>query len=184
MAYSYRILQVGSCKDVDNILNKIPCQGIDLERTHSVSRMKEIVSNIVAKRAKLETTRSWKPAELVCYSIGKLFLHFVLLPFVKLIMISIMQQIVEVHGVDAQANGDDAEANGDDVEANGDEAHTNGIDVETVDSKVGVKDIDVEEFQRRLFEDVRNRVVLLLFLFLKILRRNLTNKLVKFIQWD
>lgn len=91
---------VGSCKDVNNILSKIPCKGMDEQQTQSVSRMKEIVSKIVTKRAKLTTTchrEIREPVEL---------------------------QIIQV----------------------------NGADEETVDSKVGIKDIADEEIRRRLFD--------------------------------
>ncbi|XP_030490635.2 uncharacterized protein LOC115706989 isoform X2 [Cannabis sativa] len=55
---------VGSCKDVSNILSRIPCDGMDDEQTQSVSRMKEIVSMIVTRRAKVSTTRR-EPVESV-----------------------------------------------------------------------------------------------------------------------
>ncbi|XP_062087708.1 uncharacterized protein LOC133794484 isoform X2 [Humulus lupulus] len=48
---------VGSCKDVNNILSRIPCDGMDDEQTQSVSRMKEIVSMIVTRRAKISSTQ-------------------------------------------------------------------------------------------------------------------------------
>lgn len=86
---------VGSCKDVNNILSKMPCDNMDEQQTQSVSRMKEIASTIVTNRAKLAATRHCEirePVELV-----------------------------------------------------------NGVDEETVDSNVGIKDIDPEEIQRRLF---------------------------------
>lgn len=63
-AYSTRIVQVGSCRDVNNILSKIPCDGMDDEQTQSVSRMKEIVSTIVTRRAKVTATRR-EPVESV-----------------------------------------------------------------------------------------------------------------------
>lgn len=59
---------MGSCKDVNNILSKIPCKGMDEQQTQSVSRMKEIVSKIVPKRAKLTTKchrEIREPVELV-----------------------------------------------------------------------------------------------------------------------
>lgn len=58
--------QVGSCKDVNSILSKIPCEGMDDEQTRSVSRMKEIVSTIVTRRAKMSTTRHREAVESVC----------------------------------------------------------------------------------------------------------------------
>ncbi|XP_062098462.1 uncharacterized protein LOC133804313 isoform X2 [Humulus lupulus] len=56
---------VGSCKDVNSILSKIPCEGMDRDQTQSVSQMKAIVSTIVTKRAKLATTRHSEPVESV-----------------------------------------------------------------------------------------------------------------------
>ncbi|PON79385.1 hypothetical protein PanWU01x14_011200 [Parasponia andersonii] len=86
---------VGSCKDVNDILSKIPSQGADQDQTQSVSRMKEIVSTIVTKQAKLATTRLCEPVE-----------------------------------------------------------STNGVvDVETVESKVVLKEIDAEGVEERWFEN-------------------------------
>ncbi|PON96172.1 Serine/threonine-specific protein phosphatase/bis(5-nucleosyl)-tetraphosphatase [Trema orientale] len=55
---------VGSCRDVNNILGRIPCDGMNDEQTQSVSRMKEIVSTIVTRRAKVTSTRR-EPVESV-----------------------------------------------------------------------------------------------------------------------
>ena len=57
LANSMRIGQVGSCKDVNSILSRIPCEGMDDEQTQSVSRMKEIASTIVTRRAKVTSSR-------------------------------------------------------------------------------------------------------------------------------
>ncbi|EXB68906.1 Serine/threonine-protein phosphatase 7 [Morus notabilis] len=56
---------VGSCKDVNSILSKIPCEGMDDEQTRSVSRMKEIASTIVTRRAKITTYRHRELVESV-----------------------------------------------------------------------------------------------------------------------
>lgn len=57
--------QVGSCKDVNNILSRIPCEGMDDDQTHSVSRMKEIVSTIVSRRSKILGIRNRELLALV-----------------------------------------------------------------------------------------------------------------------
>ncbi|XP_024027915.1 uncharacterized protein LOC21388598 [Morus notabilis] len=56
---------VGSCKDVNSILSKIPCEGMDDEQARSVSRMKEIASTIVTRRAKIKTSQHRQPVESV-----------------------------------------------------------------------------------------------------------------------
>ena len=65
LAYSTIVEQVGSCKDVNSILSKIPCEGMDDEQARSVSRMKEIASTIVTRRAKIKTSLHREPVESV-----------------------------------------------------------------------------------------------------------------------
>lgn len=120
---------MGSCKDVNNILSKMPCDNMDEQQTQSVSRMKEIASTIVTNRAKLAATRHCEirePVELVCNQ-TMFFVCFFL--STNLIFVSNEWQMIQV----------------------------NGADEETVDSDVGIKDIDPEEIQRRLFGNVSVR---------------------------
>lgn len=56
---------MSSCKNVDKILSRIGSESLDDKHSRSVSRMKEIVSSIVTKRAKISTTRRREHVESV-----------------------------------------------------------------------------------------------------------------------
>ena len=59
------IWQVSSCSDLGGILGWIDSDDTRTGHSAFVSRMKENVSTVVAKRAKLATTRNHNPSELV-----------------------------------------------------------------------------------------------------------------------
>lgn len=56
-------MQVGSCRAVNKILSRIDSESIDDPHSQSVLRMKEIVSSIVTKRAKVSTTLHYESIE-------------------------------------------------------------------------------------------------------------------------
>lgn len=56
---------MGSCRDVINILSRMPCEGLDSQQKQSILQMKEIAFGVVNKCPKVAATEHFEPGEMV-----------------------------------------------------------------------------------------------------------------------